>query len=187
MNGKLSAGSASEPKCFDGLFPSNIKTIALTAQSMPGDAPDKIDECIDLLRKAGLNVKIMPHARDNEPGSRREDIVDVNLRAADFEQAWLDPEVDLILCIRGGWGGIDLIEKLDWDKLRRRPDMRVIGFSAIFSTLIPRVSTHSFWSAWFIAFFSSVDFAGSCDGRSPRSDIEASAGVSASINSVFSC
>ena len=131
MNGKLSAGSATEPKCFDGLFPSNIKTIALTAQSMPGDAPDKIDECIDLLRKAGLNVKIMPHARDNEPGSRREDIVDVNLRAADFEQAWLDPEVDLILCIRGGWGGIDLIEKLDWDKLRRRPDMRVIGFSDV--------------------------------------------------------
>ena len=57
MNGKLSAGSATEPKCFNGLFPSNIKTIALTAQSMPGDAPDKIDECIELLRNAGLNVK----------------------------------------------------------------------------------------------------------------------------------
>ena len=131
MNGKLSAGSATKPKCFDGLFPSNIKTIALTAQSMPGDAPDKIDECIELLRNAGLNVKIMPHARDNEPGSRREDIVDVNLRAADFEQAWLDPEVDLILCLRGGWGGIDLIENLNWEKLRSRPDMRVIGFSDV--------------------------------------------------------
>jgi len=131
MNRKLSAGSETEAKCFAGLFPPEIKTIALTAPSMPGDAPEKIDECIELLRQAGLNVKIMPHARQGEPGETRADIVDVKLRAADFEQAWMDPEVDLILCIRGGWGGIDLIENLDWEKLRQRPDMRVIGFSDV--------------------------------------------------------
>ncbi len=131
MNGKLSAGSDTEAKCFAGLFPPEIKTVALTAPSMPGDAPEKVDECIELLRQAGLNVKVMPHARQGEPGRTRADIVDVKLRAADFEQAWLDPEADLILCIRGGWGGIDLIENLDWEKLRQRPDMRVIGFSDV--------------------------------------------------------
>ncbi len=131
MNRKLSAGSETEAKCFAGLFPPEIKTVALTAPSMPGDAPEKVDECIELLRQAGLNVKVMPHARQGEPGRTRADIVDVNLRAADFEQAWLDPEADLILCIRGGWGGIDLIENLDWEKLRQRPDMRVIGFSDV--------------------------------------------------------
>ena len=67
----------------------------------------------------------------NEPGVSRDSIVDVRIRAADLEQAWLDPEVDIILCLRGGWGGIDLIEKLNWDKLRSRPDMRVIGFSDV--------------------------------------------------------
>ena len=28
---------------------------------------------------------------------------------ADLEQAWLDPEVDLILCIRGGAGTSDIL------------------------------------------------------------------------------
>ncbi len=131
MAEKLSAGSATEKKCFVGLFPPGIKTVAVTTPSMPGDSPEKVEECLDLLRQAGLNVKVMPHARDNEPGLTRADIVDVKLRAADFEQAWLDPEVDVVLCLRGGWGGIDLIENLDWEKLRRRPDMRVIGFSDV--------------------------------------------------------
>ena len=131
MIGKLSAGSETERKCFEGLFPPEIKTIAVVAPSMPGDAPDKIDLCLALLREAGLNVKVMPHAREGEPGRTREDIIDVRKRAADLEQAWLDPEVDLILCLRGGWGGIDLIENLDWEKLRTRPDMRVVGFSDV--------------------------------------------------------
>ena len=131
MIGKLSAGSETERKCFEGLFPPEIKTIAVVAPSMPGDAPDKIDQCLTLLREAGLNVKVMPHAREGEPGRTHDDIIDVRKRAADLEQAWLDPEVDLILCLRGGWGGIDLIENLDWDKLRTRPDMRVIGFSDV--------------------------------------------------------
>jgi len=131
QSGKLSAGSATAPKCFEGLFPPDVKTIALTAPSMPGDAPEKIDECIRLLQEAGLRVKVMPHARMGEPGLTRDSIVDVKLRAADFEQAWLAPEADLVLCIRGGWGGIDLVETLDWEKLRRRPDMRVIGFSDV--------------------------------------------------------
>ncbi len=131
MIGKLSAGSETAPKCFEGLFPPEIKTIAIVAPSMPGDAPEKIDLCLSLLREAGLNVKVMPHAREGEPGRTRDDIIDVRKRAADLEQAWLDPEVDLILCLRGGWGGIDLIEHLDWDKLRTRPDMRVIGFSDV--------------------------------------------------------
>lgn len=131
MIGKLSAGSETAPKCFERLFPPEIKTIAIVAPSMPGDAPEKIDLCLSLLREAGLNVKVMPHAREGEPGRTRDDIIDVRKRAADLEQAWLDPEVDLILCLRGGWGGIDLIEHLDWDKLRTRPDMRVIGFSDV--------------------------------------------------------
>ena len=131
MTGKLSAGSETERKCFAGLFPPEVRTVAIVSPSMPGDSPEKVEECLALLRGAGLNVKVMPHARDGEPGRTRADIIDVKLRAADFEQAWLDPEVDLILCLRGGWGGIDLIENLDWEKLRSRPDMRVIGFSDV--------------------------------------------------------
>ena len=140
MIGKLCAGTETEPRCFIGLFPPDIKTVAIPAPSMPGDSPEKVDSCLKLLREAGLNVKVTPHARMNEPGSSRDTIVDVRVRAADLEQAWLDPETDIILCLRGGWGGIDLIETLDWDKLRTRPDMRVIGFSDI--TLLHMAMLH---------------------------------------------
>ena len=140
MIGKLCAGTETEPRCLIGLFPPEIKTVAIPAPSMPGDSPEKVDFCLKLLREAGLNVKVTPHARMNEPGSSRDTIVDVRIRATDLEQAWLDPEVDIILCLRGGWGGIDLIETLDWDKLRTRPDMRVIGFSDI--TLLHMAMLH---------------------------------------------
>ena len=52
-------------------------------------------------------------------------------RVADFEEIWLDPEVDLVLCARGGTGAQDVITKLNWEKLRTRPDQRVLGFSNI--------------------------------------------------------
>lgn len=126
---KLSAGSETEPKCFAGLFPSEVKTVALIAPSSQGDAPEKVDQVIRLLEAAGLRLKIMPHARIGEADGVRPP---VEQRAADLEQAWLDPEVDLILCIRGGWGGVEVTEKVDWAKLRSaRPDMRLIGFSDI--------------------------------------------------------
>ncbi len=131
MTGKLSAGSETREKCFAGLFPPEIRTVAVTAPSMPGDDPARIDACLELLRQAGLRVKVMPHARMNEEGPSKGKLVDVKLRAADFEQAWMDPEADLILCLRGGSGGRELVENLNWEKLRRRPDMRVIGFSDV--------------------------------------------------------
>ena len=68
MIGKLCAGTETEPRCFIGLFPPEIKTVASPAPSMPGDSPKKVDFCLKLLREAGLNVKVTPHARMNEPG-----------------------------------------------------------------------------------------------------------------------
>ena len=71
----------------------------------------------------------MPNAREGEPAEYTS--IPAEKRVADLERAWLDPEVDLILCIRGGAGTIDIVDKLDWDKLRTRPDLPVLGFSDI--------------------------------------------------------
>lgn len=51
-------------------------------------------------------------------------------RAADFNRAVNDPEVDAILCARGGYGAPRLLDRLDYDALRRRPKP-VIGYSDI--------------------------------------------------------
>ena len=112
-----------------GIFPEWIKTVALVAPASPGTSREKVDEAICLLEKAGVRVKVMPNAREGEPAEYTS--IPAEKRVADLERAWLDPEVDLILCIRGGAGTIDIVDKLDWDKLRTRPDLPVLGFSDI--------------------------------------------------------
>jgi len=48
--------------------------------------------------------------------------------------AWSDPEVRAIVCARGGYGCLRLLEKLDWGQLADRPKW-LIGFSDITALL----------------------------------------------------
>ena len=108
---------------FSGSLPSDrIRTIALV---MPASIQGKanFDKGKAALEAAGYKVKVMPRLNF-------EKVAPVEDRVADFEQAWMDPEVDLVLCARGGTGAEDLLDKLDWAKLRTRKQ-RVLGFSNI--------------------------------------------------------
>ena len=49
-------------------------------------------------------------------------------RAKLLEELWLDPEVDIVTFATGGRGAEDVVELLDWGKLKTR-DMKVVGFS----------------------------------------------------------
>lgn len=125
--------AAAEPETvpdWTGMFPGQIKTVALVAPACPANSSEALDRAIAGLYKAGIRVKLMPHAREGEPAARYETIA-VEKRVADLEQAWLDPEVDLVWCIRGGTGTPDVAEKVDWEKLRSRPDLPLLGFSDI--------------------------------------------------------
>ena len=108
---------------FSGCLPScRIRTIALVMPaSIQGKA--RFDEGKAALEAAGYKVKVMPRLNF-------ETVAPVEDRVADFEQAWMDPEVDLVLCARGGRGAEDLLDKIDWAKLRTRKQ-RVLGFSNI--------------------------------------------------------
>lgn len=110
---------------WQGIF-GNRKTIAVCAPGLPGD-PGKVKLGIKLLKSAGYRVKVMPNARRNEDNCKR---VDRKLRFADFMQAYLDPEVDAIFCVRGGSGSAEVAAMLDWEKLRSRK-IPVVGFSDI--------------------------------------------------------
>ncbi len=104
-------------------FPTGcIRTVALV---MPASIQPKrnFDRGKAALEAAGYKVKVMPRLNFKK-------VAPVADRVADFEQAWMDPEVDLVLCARGGTGAEDLLDKLDWAKLRTRKQ-RVLGFSNI--------------------------------------------------------
>ena len=51
-------------------------------------------------------------------------------RAADFQQMLDDPHIKAIMCARGGYGAVRIIDDLDWTKFRSRPKW-IIGFSDI--------------------------------------------------------
>ena len=121
----LFAGAAETGPVWKGLF-GKMKTIAVCAPGLPGNSSE-VDLALKHLRDAGYKVKVMPNARKNEVSRK---MVDAALRAADFMQAYCDPEIDAIWCVRGGNGSLLVAKRLEWEKLRFRK-LPVIGFSNI--------------------------------------------------------
>lgn len=114
-------------KRITGAMPPSVKTIAcISPGSYPGSPSHKLG--IELLRRAGYNVKIMPHAFVRQQKIKR---APLKGRLADFYAAWNDPEVDMIFCIRGGLGSEELLDNLDWTKLKKRPELFFQGYSDI--------------------------------------------------------
>lgn len=101
-------------------------TIAIISTSAPTAAadPDPFEIGIALLEKAGYKVKLMPNVRDKQvylAGS------DAN-RLSDLHAAFADPSIDAILCARGGYGAMRLLDHIDWQLIQKNPKP-LIGFS----------------------------------------------------------
>ena len=54
----------------------------------------------------------------------------VEQRLEDLQKAFDDPEVKLILCSRGGYGTVHLIDRIDFSGIRKNPKW-VVGYSDI--------------------------------------------------------
>lgn len=108
---------------LSGVFPPEVKTVGVV---MPASilARAKYDRGVDALKAAGYRVKPAPRLSFDK-------LAPVEDRVKDFEETWMDSEVDLVLCARGGTGAEDVITRVDWAKLRTRPDQKVLGFSNI--------------------------------------------------------
>ncbi|MGF1430905.1 S66 peptidase family protein [Kitasatospora sp. LaBMicrA B282] len=103
--------------------------VALVAPGGPID-PDRLDAGCAILRSWGLEPVVAPHVLDVHPragylaGTDRD-------RAADLQQAWLDPSIAAVLCARGGFGAQLVCDLLDWDAMRAAGPKLLIGFSDI--------------------------------------------------------
>ncbi len=125
---EIFSGRDNKAQLLQGILPANVKNIAcIAAGSYPGSAGYR--RGIELLKQAGYNVKVMPHAFEQPvrgKGSAR-----LEHRVKDFVDAWNDKDIDMILCIRGGRGCGDVMQKIDWAKLPRRPELYVQGYSDV--------------------------------------------------------
>jgi len=76
----------------------------------------------------GLRVTLGDHVRDRHPTLAYLAGTDTD-RAHDLQDAWCDPDVDAVFCARGGYGGLRLLDQLDWDALAAAAPKPLIGSS----------------------------------------------------------
>ena len=118
----VSAEGASAKPNLTAAFPASVKTIGVV---MPASIFPKqhFDAIAAALVAAGYRLKVAPRMNFERVASADD-------RAKDFAEMWMDPEVDLVVCARGGKGAEDILPLLDWNRLRTRKQ-RVLGFSNI--------------------------------------------------------
>ena len=120
----LACGALGGTNSFcSGVFPARVKTVGVC---MPASVLDKrkFDAGVAALQDAGYRVKLAPRLKFDALAAPAD-------RAADLADLWTDPEVDLVLCARGGSRVEHIVPFLDWDRLRTRPDRLFLGFSDI--------------------------------------------------------
>jgi muramoyltetrapeptide carboxypeptidase len=89
--------------------------VALVAPSGPVREP-LLRRGIEILESWGLAVRVGEHVLDRHPTLPYLAGLDVH-RAADLQRAWCDPSVDAVICVRGGYGAMRMVDLLDWDAM----------------------------------------------------------------------
>lgn len=86
--------------------------VAVVAPGGPVN-PVQLDAGCAVLRRLGLSVAVARNVRARNGFIAGSDAD----RAADLQAAWCDPTVRAVLCARGGYGSVRLLDRLDWDAL----------------------------------------------------------------------
>jgi muramoyltetrapeptide carboxypeptidase len=98
--------------------------LAVVAPASNAD-PEKVQRGVERLRALGHTVTLMPHVLSQ---AWPYFAATPEQRLADLHAAFADPEMDAVICIRGGYGSNYLLEGLDLELLRRNPKP-FIGYS----------------------------------------------------------
>jgi muramoyltetrapeptide carboxypeptidase len=88
--------------------------------------PEVIEFAVNKLRELGFEVQISTHCS----GKYNYFSGTLNERLSDMQDALDAPDVKAILCARGGYGSVQLVDKLNWERFDQNPKW-IIGFSDI--------------------------------------------------------
>lgn len=109
-----------------------MKTVGIV--SLAGainDDRDKIESAKKYFESKGLNVKLSKNIYD----SNRYLAGDDEVKISELEHFFADPEIDIIINARGGYGSIRLINRIDYEIIKNNPKP-FIGFSDITALLL---------------------------------------------------
>lgn len=104
----------------------NGSTIGIIAPAGPAHDLDIYDKGKETLRSFGFKVVEGPNSLKKDrylAGSDPE-------RAADLQNMFADCSVDGIVCLRGGYGSMRILDKIDYGVIRRHPKV-FVGYSDI--------------------------------------------------------
>lgn len=109
-------GSAVEPRA----------TIGIVAVATPAETRDVVERGVEWWESHGYRVKLGPSTQE-----RGGDFAGPpELRAADLQEMFADPEVAAIQTMRGGYGTIDVLPLLDYDAIAKTPKF-FVGLSDV--------------------------------------------------------
>lgn len=103
-------------------------TIGLIAPGTAVTDPEQIDRVARTLQHFGLKMKLAGNV-GKRPANLEQSIHE---RLSDFHQVFGDPEVRGVFCIRGGYGCPDLLDRIDYELVRRNPKV-FVGYSDVTS------------------------------------------------------
>lgn len=101
-------------------------TIGLIAPSGAVRTEGAIERAVQETERMGFRVKLGESAGQKYGYLSGTDEV----RARDINTMFADDEVDGIICLRGGYGAMRILDRLDYDLIRRHPKV-FVGFSDI--------------------------------------------------------
>ena len=91
-----------------------MKTIGIIALSGECDK-EKVENAKNYFEKEGYKVKLSYNIFDKErylAGSDKKKLYELH-------KFFLDPEIDIIMCARGGYGAIRLIKNIDYEIIKK--------------------------------------------------------------------
>jgi muramoyltetrapeptide carboxypeptidase len=107
--------------------------VALVAPSS-GAPEDRVEAGVRVLQEWGLVVQVASNVTAKVTGhyGALEHLAGPDeVRAAEFERAWLDPDVRAVLCARGGDGANRMVELVNWEAVAAAGPKVLTGFSDI--------------------------------------------------------
>lgn len=100
--------------------------IGLVAPASAVDEPEKVDAAVTKIESFGFRVKPGQSCRGRYGYLSGSD----GVRAGDINTMFADPDVDGIICLRGGYGTPRILDRLDYEMIARNPKV-FIGYSDI--------------------------------------------------------
>lgn len=100
--------------------------VALVSPAGPLRGPDDLDRAIANVRALGWEPVVARHALARTGYFAGSD----EARAADLDEALRDARIDGVWCLRGGYGAMRVLDRIDWSALRHRAKA-ILGYSDV--------------------------------------------------------